>query len=246
MSHYCEKGRWALDHARIPYVESGHAPALHLPHVVRRRSETTPVLDLPGGGTLRGSDAILDYATAHGASDLMPEDAAERDEVRRWLTIADERLGPQTRRWFYSWALSDPALLTAMAKVSAPSWERAAVSVSRPVIGLLIARRFAVDADTRAESAALVRAVFAEADAAREPGSPYLVGGRFTAADLAFAALAAPVLFADGYGPPDALTEADLPAAMLADVEAWRSEPTGNAVLDVYAAHRRPSGQFAG
>ena len=29
-SHYCEKARWALDYARIPYREERHPPLFHL------------------------------------------------------------------------------------------------------------------------------------------------------------------------------------------------------------------------
>jgi glutathione S-transferase len=28
-SHCCEKARWGLDRARLPYVEKGYAPVIH-------------------------------------------------------------------------------------------------------------------------------------------------------------------------------------------------------------------------
>ena len=239
MSHFCEKGRWALDLAGVRYTESGHAPVLHLPHIAARRAGTTPVLDLPSGPTVRGSDAILAYAGAHGAPELLPADPALRREVDRWLAIADGRLVPATRRWFYSWAVADADLLTGMARVNAPGWERAIVPVARPAIARLVSRRFGVGADARETAAAEALEVFAEADAAREPDTPYLVGGRFTAADLAFAALGAPLVFPDGYGPCGALTFDDLPPAMASAVAGWREQPSGAAIGLVYERHRR-------
>src|SRR5690348_3529366 len=44
-SHFCEKARWALDHARVAYREEGHGPGLH--RLATRRAggrHTVPVL----------------------------------------------------------------------------------------------------------------------------------------------------------------------------------------------------------
>ena len=240
MSHYCEKGRWALDAADLAYAEDGWVPGLHLAAILPRRAQTTPVL-VTGGATLRGSDVILDHGIAHGAGALMPADTREREDVARWLRIADTRLAPASRRWYYSWALADGSLLAAMARVGVPGWQRAAVAGALPAIAALVRRRFSVDARTRRESAERAAEVFAEADRARPAGSPYLVGDRFTAADLAFAALAAPMVLPDAYGPPGALTIRDVPSAMRAEVERLREEPCARAVLTVYARHRRPT-----
>ncbi len=239
MSHFCEKGRWALDLAGIPYRETGSAPGLHLPSIARYRAATTPVLVLPGGPVLRGSDVILEHAIAHGAGDLMPADPGEAAAVRRWLHRCDD-LGWHTRRWFYAHALPRPAAMQAML-AGVPAWQRRALPVALPAVGKLISRRFDLHDGAAAESAEVVREVFAQADAARS-GSDYLVGDRFTAADLTFAALAAPVCFPEGYGPPGASTIEDVPADVRPLVEAWRREPSCRAVETVYARHRRPGG----
>ncbi len=242
MSHFCEKGRWTLDHAGIAYDEDGWPPGLHLAAILPRRAETTPVLVM-NGDTLRGSDRVLAYAAERGAGDLIPDDPDERAEVERWVTIADTRLGIESRRWFYSWATSEPQLLKDMVEVNARGWRGPVAGATLSVSGPMIRRRFDVDRTTRFEAAERVRTVFAEADAARSDDSPYLVGGRFTAADLAFAALGAPMVFPEGYGPSGALTFEDLPEAMRTEVETWRSEPSGRAIELVYARHRRPTGQ---
>ena len=43
-SHYCEKARWALDRAKLDYVEESHAPLLHLPTARRFGGRTVPLL----------------------------------------------------------------------------------------------------------------------------------------------------------------------------------------------------------
>ena len=57
-------------------------------------------------------------------------------------------------------------------------------------------------------------------------GRRYLCGDAFTAADLAFAALAAPVIVPPEYGTP-LPAPAELPAEMAAGVRAFRAHPAG-------------------
>jgi len=68
-------------------------------------------------------------------------------------------------------------------------------------------------------------------------GRRYLVDDHFTAADLAVASLAAPLVYAPQYGgamPPfDAL-----PAKMRADIERLRTGRAGAFVLELYARER--------
>ena len=45
ISHYCEKARWALERADIPYREERHLQVIHWAHVWRAgRGRTAPVL----------------------------------------------------------------------------------------------------------------------------------------------------------------------------------------------------------
>jgi glutathione S-transferase len=80
-SHYCEKARWALDHARVEYVEEGHVPGFHRLAVRRAKSGKTsvPVL-VADGRTLDDSSDILACADAKSAAGraLYPTDEAEK------------------------------------------------------------------------------------------------------------------------------------------------------------------------
>ena len=67
---------------------------------------------------------------------------------------------------------------------------------------------------------------------------PFLLGDRLTAADLSFAALAAPVLLPAEYGVPmPALDET--PAALQEVIRELRGTPAGAFALRLYRAHRR-------
>ena len=59
ISHYCEKARWALERAGIPYREERHVQGIH--RIAARRAgggATVPVLVTPEG-VLGESEAIL-------------------------------------------------------------------------------------------------------------------------------------------------------------------------------------------
>jgi glutathione S-transferase len=235
LSHFCEKARWALDLAGVRYAEDGHAPVLHRLALVRLRTTTVPVL-VADGEVVRGSDRILRWADSAHHLGLMPQRKAPRQEVERWLALCDERLGPDARLWFYSFALEDPRLFVAALSPEVRRLERGALSRLRPVLTRIIASHFAVTPTARAEAAERLSDVMAAA-AQRRAGAPYLVGETFTAADLAFAALAAPLVFPPGYGATLPAEDA-LSGELRAGIQGWRATRSGAAVLSLYEHHR--------
>jgi glutathione S-transferase len=68
-------------------------------------------------------------------------------------------------------------------------------------------------------------------------GRRYLLGDRFTAADLTFAALAAPMLSPPRYGPPLPPPEA-MPQRLAREVERLRAHPAGAFANRLYNEER--------
>lgn len=68
-------------------------------------------------------------------------------------------------------------------------------------------------------------------------GRPFLAGDAFTALDLTFAALAAPVLLPEGHGVRLPAVD-DLPAEAAGTVRRSREHPAGSHALRMYAKHR--------
>jgi glutathione S-transferase len=101
----------------------------------------------------------------------------------------------------------------------------------------LIRRGYRVDEATGRASLARAAKAMGQISAWLADGRRYLVGNRFSAADLAVASLAAPLVCAPQYGgamPPfDAL-----PAEMRADIERLRADRAGAFVLEMYARER--------
>lgn len=77
-----------------------------------------------------------------------------------------------------------------------------------------------------------IRATFDRAAALLQDGRPFLAGAQFTAADLTFAALAAPAL-GQAYGSAPGLSD-DSPPAYREVVEELRAHPAGRHALRMW------------
>jgi glutathione S-transferase len=237
-SHYCEKARWALDRVGARYREEPHLPLFHFLATVRpgRKSRTVPILVTPHG-ELTDSTEILRHLDGWviERERLYPE--AFRTDVEELEELFDAELGPATRRWGYCWLLDHPAAFAAMFAGTGPRAERLAFRAAAPVVKRALRRAFKVSEKAKARSLQRIQAVFAQVDARLAGGKRFLVGDRFTAADLTLASLAGPVLGPDGnraQTPPRHL----LPPEMLAQIDALRATPTGEHVLRIFKEER--------
>lgn len=240
ISHFCEKARWALDRAGIEYEERAHLQVLHWAAVKRAGGgRTVPVL-VCGDTVLPESAAILAWADAHAPADrrLYPDEPGERDAVLALERDFDERLGPDGRRWMYDNMRGQRKLVKQYAPMGVPTWQRLGLPIALGAVAKVIDRYLDIDAATAARSLEAVRATFDEVAQRLGDGRPYLVGARFTAADLTFSALTAAVLMPPEYAVP--LPQPDeLPPAMGAVVRELREHPAGRHALRMFREERR-------
>lgn len=240
ISHYCEKARWALDRAELDYREERHVQGVH--RVAARRAgggQTVPVLVAPEG-VFAESEEILAYADRHLPDDrrLFPVDEAERREVEsvsRWL---DEGLGPDGRRLMYAHMLEQRTLMLRFNNQGVPTWEGHALRLTWPVTTRWAKRELSVKADTKQVDLRNVREAFDAIAERLDAGGGYLCCGRFTAADLTFAALSASVLVPPQYGVPLPQPEL-LPRPLGLLIEDLRTHPAGRRALELFAEERR-------
>ena len=240
ISHYCEKARWALDRAGIPYIERAHLQALHW-FAVRRAGggRTAPVL-VWGDRVLADSADIVEEAGAKAPPHrrLFPDDPGAAAEVRTLQRDFDARLGPEGRRWLYHGLRGRRDIAIDYACTGVPSWQRRALPLAYPVVSRIIDRYLDITPATAAHSEAEVHAVFDQVGERLSDGRPYLCGETFSAADLTFASLAAPLLMPPEYGVPLPQPE-ELPAAMTATVRELRAHPAGAHALAMFRQERR-------
>jgi glutathione S-transferase len=239
ISHYCEKARWALDRSGVSYTEHAHVQFVHRFAARRAGGGTTVPVLVCDAGVLAESAEILDYANAQAADDrrIYPEDAAAAAEVRELERDYDDRLGPHGRRWMYHLLRRRSDLASRYGTAGVPTFERVMLPVLYSSVYAWIDRHLEITPETAQESLGEVRATFDEVGERLADGRPYLCGERFTAADLTFSALAAPVLMPPGYGvelpQPD-----EIPAAAADVVHEMRAHPAGRHALAMFREER--------
>jgi glutathione S-transferase len=236
-SHYCEKARWALERAGVAFVEDGHLP-IYAYLALRRAGggRTVPALVTADGAVVTDSTDILRWCDAHGqapalAPPELPDAATLEDDF-------DRHLGPAARRLGYFHLLpSKDAFADLLDRGAVPGWQKRSGRLARPLVVRLLKRGLKIDAAGAARSRTTLDAAFATVAALLADGRRYLCGDRFTAADLTFAALAAPVLVPDAYAPylPSPVHQ---PASFRALVDELRATPAGAFGLRMYADHR--------
>jgi len=234
-SHYCEKARWALDFFGVDYDEEKHPPMIHwawsLPSGGGR---TMPILKTTDR-VIGDSTAILQFLDSEHGNDkrLYPADDGLRAEVEYLEDRFDIRLGPHTRRVVYFHLLSHRTLALGVIEPGVGGGQRSVFRFGFPFFRWLMRRGMKITPTSAERSLDYTRQVFRAVDERLSDGREFLVGESFTAADLGFAALAAPLLLPPAYGAPlPGLDE--LPEDVVSLVDELRRTAAGVFALRMY------------
>jgi glutathione S-transferase len=239
ISHYCEKARWALERAGIPYREERHVQGVH--RIAARRAgggRTVPVLVTPDGA-LGESEEILLWVDDRTPPEqrLFPADPGERAEVMQLSRRLDERLGPTGRRLMYVHMLAQPKLMLTFNNQGVPRWEDRLMRTGWPVIVRWARRELGITPGIEVDDEAAVWEEFDRVAGLLSDGREYLCGDSFGAADLTFAALSAPLVVPPVYGVPLPQPET-LPPHTATLVQRARDHPAGRYALKLFAERR--------
>lgn len=199
VSHFNEKARWALDRCGHAYDEDAYMPMLHnlgtMPVLLRHRAGaqdklstrfSTPVL-VADGRVLADSSEIVAFASQQAADRSL--DLYFDPEARELEAHYSRRLGADTRRLVYWYLLPHRELLVDLAVHNVGRAQARAFRASLPFLIPMFRKGLAVDEVHVDRSRANVIAEFERVSERLADGRPYLLGDRFSAADLSFAAL---------------------------------------------------------
>lgn len=237
-SHYCEKARWGLDRVGVEYTEEAHAPIGHFLAILRAGGKKTVPILLTNDGVFDDSTDILKYLDPFGPAEahLYPEHEEERREVEELETLFDEKLGGEVRRWVYSWIIDDVPLLRSIFEGSMTKGERALRKILVPAARAGIKKGMKITPRLRESRLEKIHEVYDRVEGRLTSGG-YLVGDRFSAADLALAALSVPALLPIENGWPSPAL-ADFPEGMQRQVAELRKTKAGAHALRMYREER--------
>ncbi len=228
-SHYNERARWALDRFAVPYEEIPFLPGLHYVgvwwHTLFRTkigqstdrassSYSTPVLLLEGRRCICDSGRIARYVSdtyGDANSTLFPVNV----DVESWEQMFHDKLGPDARRLAYFHVMKNQDVMFQVAEQNVSLRQ---ARIFRKAFDRIRPKMFAalkINAEACARSMDTIRETLATVDAALSDGRRFLAGESFSAADLALASLAAPVM---GVGREDGF------AAVLPDASSYSPE----------------------
>jgi glutathione S-transferase len=241
ISHYNEKARWALAYKGVEHERRAPVPGAHMIvalWLTRGRHKTFPVLQLDGEAIGDSTAIIAALERRFPDPPLYPEGPAERGRALELEDFFDEELGPHSRLLAFHEATRDPATI-----------ERFVIDVLPPRLrdsGLARAGgtrffsafagvRYGVKSDRAAELArSKILAAFDRLEAELGDGE-YLVGDRFTVADLTAASLLYPVV-----RPPEGPDARPLTEGYERFRESFKERHGYGWVEEMFRRHRRP------
>jgi glutathione S-transferase len=238
LSHYSEKARWALDHKgvehvrRTPFVGAHQVVAMAL---TRSRHRRMPVLRLDGR-TIGDSTAIIAALEARFPQPaLYPADPGERARALELEDHFDERLAPAVRSFAWHHVLGERGGIGAAVAPERPALRRV-LNASAPLAGRIIRGDYGADAESEQASRDAILAA-AELIEHELGDGDYLVGDRFSVADLSGASLLTPLMTPPGRPHLPQVS----PAAVVALREQLEGRRVGAWVTEMYARHRGSS-----
>jgi glutathione S-transferase len=194
VSHYNEKARWALDYKHVPHVRRAAVPGRH--HAIAQRltgASTFPVLVLDGEVIGDSTRIIEALERRYPEPALYPADPEARRSALEIEDFFDEELGPHMRLLVLSHMLSSGKLTLGAFVPDLARGPRLAARVMFPLHRRRVIGAFGIDSVSVEHAWAKVRAAGERFRVELQP-SGYLVGDRFTVADLTVAALVAPAV----------------------------------------------------
>jgi len=244
ISHYVEKAKWALDRSGLAFEEECHIPGVHAIATLwatKGRHRATPVL-IDAGEVIPDSTAILKHLVRkYDQKWLYPVDIA--DDVLRFEESFDEKIGPHVRRNVYYKLFQSPYDVAKLFDQVAPTWQRNMLPFFSPLMKQMMIQDMRIYETDAARSREIFEAEFARIENIISDGRRYLMGDRFTAADITFAALTAAAVAPAEYGAtlPD-LNDPAFSDELRREIESYRARPAGQFALRLYKEERKKRG----
>jgi glutathione S-transferase len=239
ISHYCEKARWALDFLGVDYELRHLAPGAHM-QVAKELGAASSSLPLVVSGerVVSGSGAILDWAesaVADPSRSLSPDPRLE-EECAALEQRLDDAAGVHVRRSYYSEAIVEhPESVLPMFGRDLEASQRQSLEESWGVVCQLMTAAMDLGPQQEQESRRIVEGELDWLDGLLSDGRRFLLGVRFSRADLTVASLLAPVALPKEHPTYEML---EVPPRARADLTRWADRPIVAWVREMYREHR--------
>jgi glutathione S-transferase len=239
-SHYNEKARWTLDYKRLPHSRHSLLPGPHKISVTRMSGQAQVPVLRHGEEVITGSARIIDYLEEFAPEPaLYPEDPTARAKALAIQAWFDAEIGPAVRCAAFSDLMVDPSYFARIFSDDRSLATRVLYRALLPFTQALMKRDLDITPDTIGPARAnVLTALDRVAEDSRATG--YLVGDRFSVADLTAAALLTPAVQPPG-GP---MYPEPLAPVALCWISRWADHPGAVWVREIYSRHRGESAEI--
>ncbi len=199
ISHYCEKSRWALEFKKADFQLINVPPGLHKLMIKRKfpsaKSPITVPLLIAGEQVIQGSGPIISFI-----DERIPEkqlgftDRQLQKETIELEVFLDDTIGCLLRSIAYNILLNNRKNLIAFWSQGGPFYTRAWLTLAFPYLARVVERMYKAGHADVAKHIGLFNAGMDRLDKLCE-SMPFLIGDRFSRADLTMAAILAPLNF---------------------------------------------------
>ncbi len=200
ISHYCEKIRWAMDHKGLDYKLKNLFPGPHA-FTAKKMAKRSSLPILNDGGTyVQNSNEILTYLdNQYPDKSLTPKDPVLLESALEWERYCDKEVGIHLRRFSYYYLLPKPNLVIPFFTVNAAWWGPLFFKLFYKKFSDTMCKMMGIDEAGMKDSEVRLQIAIDKLYEAYQK-SNYLVGDCFSRADLAAAALLAPLFKPAQYG----------------------------------------------
>jgi glutathione S-transferase len=200
ISHYSEKIRWALKHKKIEHKVINLLPGFHAKKMIALTGKhSVPVLT-DANIAIAESSKILSYLDNHYPNNnLTPTSSTEKQEALEWERFADKEIGIHVRRICYHTLLDNPSIVIAFFSQDAPWYSKLLLRIIFPKLRSKMRKLMNINNESVKESKLRLETALNRINI-HTKSKQYLVGDNFSRADLAVAALLAPLFCPEGYG----------------------------------------------
>src|SRR5689334_13289027 len=200
----CEFGRFVLGHYQIPYEEVRHTVLFSSLHtLVHGFTVLFPLLYGGGHPAMSHVRDMIDHFDKSCPADrkLLPA-GSDRAAVEADWTQFNGTLGGSTAVYAYFHLLPHRAIMLRPLSEGTPSYEVAAVRAAYPLFSGFLKLGLRLTPENAKNALGQIRQVVQAVEGRLADGRRYLVGGRFSLSDMAFANALSPLVVAPEYGGP--------------------------------------------
>ncbi|WP_370979152.1 glutathione S-transferase family protein [Agaribacterium sp. ZY112] len=233
VSHYCEKVRWALAYKRLPYRTKNLLPGLHARPVKKMTGQTAVPVLKDGCQILANSSDIISFLDdEYPRFSLTPDDSDLALQAKEWEAWADAEIAVNVRILAYYHLLDRPDLLKPMFCDRGPWYGRFYIDLTYEKVAAALRQGLQLNEQRVEKAKEALKLAIIKLKPYVESNSR-LLGSDFSRADLAVAALLAPLFQPNKY---DLMWPESMPVDFQRDVAEFESVKAW--VLDTYQRYR--------